>query len=212
MKTASFTKLAGGLIAAAALALQAHANPIVSGDINFIGGVVLGHNGTHPVNMASANQIYSVSAFVSNVPGDESGDYSPAVEGPTDPVTFSTPINFVTLESVSSLTVTPWWHFTSGGKTYSFSILGPVTVLVTPTHLDIDGNGIASITGFTSNDDATFDISIGRTGTSKLTFGNSTSVPGVPDSGSTALMIGLGLAGLGIGMIAQRRKLVKTAE
>jgi hypothetical protein len=158
-----------------------------------------------------ATTINSVSGKVQA--GSQDGDYSSVANGTA--VAFSTPLNFIALESVAPSTVTPWWSFTVGTTTYSFSIVGDVAVnqYVSggSSFLNISGTGDAAITGYATNDDASFDISIGKTGASKLTFGNSTSASAVPDSGTTALLIGLGLAGVGIGMIAERRMLAKSA-
>jgi hypothetical protein len=206
MKTASLTKLTCALVAASAfVALHANANPLVTGDIDFTGSVVLDHAIPH------ATTINSVSGKVQA--GSQDGDYSSVANGTA--VAFSTPLNFIALESVAPSTVTPWWSFTVGTTTYSFSIVGDVAVnqYVSggSSFLNISGTGDAAITGYATNDDASFDISIGKTGASKLTFGNSTSASAVPDSGTTALLIGLGLAGVGIGMIAERRMLAKSA-
>lgn len=206
MKTASLTKIACGLIAASAFAvLQASASPLFTGDINFLGSATL--NKAIP----NATTITKVTATVDGT--STTGDYS-AVPGGTA-VTFSTPLNFVTLETALPSTVTPWWTFTVAGKTYNFAIDGSVTVTQTKvganSQLDIDGSGTAWATGFAANDNTSFQLSIGKSGGSTLHFGDSTSAPGVPDSGTTALLIGLGLAGVGIGMVAQRRKLAKSA-
>ena len=221
MNTTSLSKVACGLLAASMLlVVRSKADPIVFGDINFeapAGGTVTGiglvANG---LQLKTATTILSVNAIVQA--GSQGGDYLAVPDGTA--VTFDTPLYFVALESAAPSTVTPWWTFTVGGLTYSFAIDGSVLVTSprSKTNLDINGVGTASITGFSPSDkvdpetDVNFDISIGTSGAS-LTFGDSTSIPtsAVPDSGTTALLIGLGLVGVGIGAIAQRRRLAKSA-
>jgi hypothetical protein len=205
MNTTSLTKLACGIAAASALlALHANADPIVVGDIDFTGSVAL----DNPIPGSSV--ITSVTGKVQS--GTQMGDYVGVPDN--TPVWFATPLSFVTLESVSPSTVTPWWKFTVGTTTYSFSIVGDVfahqSVAGDASFLDIAGSGDAAITGFATNDNATFDISIGKTGSADLTFGNSNAAtaPAVPDNGSTGLLIGLGLAGIGAGLVAQRKQLL----
>ena len=61
-------------------------------------------------------------------------------------------------------------------------------------------------TGFTPTP-GTWSITDTSTGKeTTFSFGADTAVP---DSGATALLIGLGLAGVAVGMIAQRRRLVR---
>jgi hypothetical protein len=209
MNTTSLTKLACGIAAASALlALHANANPLVTGDIDFTGSVTL----DNPIPGSSV--IMSVGGKVQA--GSQSGDYFGVPSGTA--VSFSTPLDFVALESVSPSTITPWWTFTVGTATYSFSIVGDVFVhqyvAGDGSFLDISGSGDAAITGYATNDNATFDISIGKTGSAALTFGdsNAATTPAVPDGGTTGLLIGLGLTGIGVGLVAQRKRLLTRAD
>jgi hypothetical protein len=94
--------------------------------------------------------------------------------------------------------------------TYSFTTLGPdVVTLSQNTHhvvtgIDIQGFAIANITGYAPNENGQYNIQIGTTG-GKIGFQVQNSAPEVPDQGATALLIGLGLAGIGLGIVASRR-------
>jgi len=192
------------LMLAAWGAIPAKATPIpVWGDVNFIGGVTLTTS-----NLATATTIKAVTAEVTNVPGQNDGDYSavPAL----DPVTFFTPLNFKALSTAPLTAVTPLWSFKVGTETYSFDITGPVDIAYQSKNIiDLNGTGIASATGLPSNAAATWALSINSVG-GKLTFGFETSVEDdVPDRGSTALLVGLGLTGVCLGLISRRRKAAK---
>jgi hypothetical protein len=193
MKTlTSFTTLAGALILAFSLSGNlAHATPI-DGTINFDGEAT-----TNSGNLATATSFTSIIGTM--VVPQETGSYAaiPAVT----PVTF-TPFTF------SAAGVTPLWTLTLAGITYSFNATSIVVDAQNANFLNISGTGIASITGYT-NTAGTWsitDTSVG--GSPTFTFGADSVVP---DSGITALLILLGLAGVGLGVLAQRRKLAQAA-
>jgi len=193
MKLSTLTKFSAALIISAALCGSlARATPI-SGTINF-DGVAKVNTG----NLLTATSFTSISG-VTVVPV-ESGNYTGTVG---DSVSF-TPFAF------SALSVSPLWSFWVGGTHYWFDASGKITVTQFAVgkldFLNVSGNGVAWETGF----DATpgvwsiTDTSAGKEST--FAFGADTTVP---DSGATALLIGLGLAGVAVGMIAQRRRLAK---
>lgn len=188
MKLTELTKIGSALIVSAALIASAKATPI-TGSINFDGVAKTNTN-----NLSSATAFTSISG-VTVVPF-ESGNYA----GTTGAAVTFTPFSF------SSVAVTPLWTFTIGAVTYSFDAVGPITIVTQNANfLNIQGSGWATETGF----DATQGTwSITDTAQGKITtftFGASSTVP---DSGATALLIALGLAGVAVGVVAQR-KLVK---
>jgi hypothetical protein len=190
---------AGAFLALAAFSANpAKANPVpVYGDIDFVGSTTLNTS-----KITTATVIKTVSAHVTDSSLDD-GDYASV---PTaEPVTVFAPIDYQALTTAPLSAVTPVWSFTVGTETYSFDITGPVDVVYKSANsLDLAGMGIASITGYESNAAASWEINIGTSG-GKLTFGFSTSAVRVPDRGTTALLIGIGLAAIGVGVLARRK-------
>lgn len=191
-KLSSLTTLASALFLAFSLSGNlAHATPI-DGTINFDGEAT-----TNSGNLATATSFTSIIGTM--VVPQETGSYAaiPAVT----PVTF-TPFSF------SAAGVTPLWTLTLAGITYSFNATSIVVDAQNANFLNISGTGIASITGDTSTAGtwSITDTSVG--GSPTFTFGADSVVP---DSGVTALLILLGLAGVGLGVLAQRRKLAPAA-
>ncbi len=182
MKLTQITKIGSLLVVSAALIATAKALPI-SGDINFDGVAT-----TNTGSLATATAFTSISG-VTVVPVED-GNYAGTTGAP---VTF-TPFSF------SAAGVTPLWTFTWGGITYSFDATSITIVSQKVGFLNLEGNGWAMETGF----DATAGTwSITDTGTkATVTFGSAATVP---DSGATALLIGLGLAGVAAGLVAQRK-------
>jgi hypothetical protein len=114
-----------------------------------------------------------------------------------NPPTASTPIN-------------PLWTFVSGGDTYSFDLSALHLDFASPTGLFLSGLGTAHITGpgLTYQDTSGhWDFSSQTLGLATFTFSSTTTVPNVPDGGSTALLLGGSL----LGLCAVGRKL-KTLE
>lgn len=189
MKLATLAKLSSVLILTIALV---KADPIIQGSINF-DGVATTNDGT----LATATSFTSISdTFV--FPGS-TGSYLtvPLFE----PVTF-TPFSF------SASGVTPLWTFTVGAVTYSFNATSIVVDGQSAGFLNLSGTGWASITGYETTE-GTWSITDTTTkkGSHIFTFGADSAT--VPDSSGTALLIGLGLAGVAVGMVAQRRRLAK---
>ena len=191
MKITSLTQAACGLVLAMALnAGVAKAAPI-SGSINFDGVAT-----TDTGNLSAATAFTSI--YGTAVVAGETGNYS-AIPTVT-PVTF-TPFSF------TAGGVTPLWTLTYGGLVYSFDATSIHVNAQNANFLNISGTGIANITGMTSTSGvwSITDTSVG--GGPIFTFGGDSAVSGVPDSGTTALLIVLGFAGIGMGLYAQRRKL-----
>jgi hypothetical protein len=196
MKTASITKLVSGLIIAAAFSAANLAKAdAVEGTINFDGVATL--NGSAN-GIGTAATAFSTITNVIVAPQSQSGDYSSVPDG-YSPVTFKT-------FSFDAAGVTPLWTFTFDGLTYSFDATSVNMIANTPADsVTLYGAGTASITGLT---DATgiWDMTVSGNGSTNFTFGEANTVP---DNGTTALLIGLGVAGVGLGVITQRRKFAK---
>ncbi len=105
----------------------------------------------------------------------------------------------------ASTPVNPLWSFVSGGLTYSFSLLNISSVtFVDDTFLLIQGNGNVDITGAGSLYDETAanwsftitDTSGGSSGS--FVFGFADSNTAAPDGGTTVMLLGAALTGLGL--------------
>jgi hypothetical protein len=170
---------------AAAFGLCGHlqAGPI-TGSINFDG-----IDTTNTGKLGNASSLATITQ-TSTYP-QELGSYAPVPAG--TPVTF-TPF------SLTAAGVTPLWTFTSGGLTYSFDATSIAIVDQSNGFLDLSGNGMASITGFTSTP-GTWSITDTAVGNERtFAFGEETNIdsPTVPDSGMTALLLGLGLGAIAL--------------
>lgn len=168
------------------VAVTAKAVPI-NGEITFTGGtIVLGDAGGATVTDATAaTQIkgYTGTQSVNTT----SGDYV----GATGTVTFST-FHF------TAPGVLPLWTLSVGPTTYSFDATSIVNNTTLSNFLNLSGSGVAHITGLESTI-GVWSLTATTTSTT-FTFGSSTSVP---DGGTTALLLGASLLGLGL---AARRK------
>jgi hypothetical protein len=191
MKLSTFTHIGVGLLLALGANL-ARATPI-NGSINFDGTATVDTG-----NLATATAFTSIAnAFVD--PGTQTGSYS-AVPNFTA-ATFNA-------FSFSASSVTPLWTFTVGGITYSFSATS-ISVMTprTSSFLNLSGTGIASITGFTDTA-GTFTVTDTGNGPT-FTFGQGTIVAGVPDSGTTAMLIALGFAAVGFSVWVRRDRMIR---
>jgi hypothetical protein len=81
---------------------------------------------------------------------------------------------------------------------WSFDLGNSVNNSADDTHLAIDGTGTLKGTGF-ADTPGVFSLTTQRTGgTAQTTFTFSASTTAVPDGGASALLIGMGLLGLGV--------------
>ena len=184
MKLVSLATLGSGLFAILALcATPVKATP-VQGSINFDGEAT-----TNTGSLATATAFTSITGtFVD--PATQTGVFA-SVPNYT-PVTF-TPFSF------SASGVTPLWTFTIGSTTYSFDATSIVVETQNSTFLNIEGSGVAHVTGYT---DAVGTWSITDTGNGpNFTFGEGTNVP---DGGATVVLMALGLGAIALGAYARR--------
>lgn len=173
------------LVAAAVLALgtslASFAGPI-SGEIYFAGV------GTLDSTAATATSV-TFSPNVTIYDEISTGDYSGLAAGTT--ATFAN-FNFGAAGTVGALAVNPLWSFIDGGKSYSFSLLSLTLNEISGSQRNLEGWGVASITGF---DDTHGFWSMSTSGrTTNVSFSSYSSVP---DGGATAVLLSLGLVGMG---------------
>jgi hypothetical protein len=201
MKSASLTKILFGIAIASALTANLAKANLIYGDIAFTGGTV-----TYPGTQKMSNATGFKAIVGATVQGTSTGSYSAVTAGTA--VTFK-PFSF------TAASVTPLWTFNFGGLTYSFDATSVTLVSQSKEFITLDGNGWADITkiggasdGYTATA-GTWSFVVTAQGKSSATWAAATDIPQVPDTGATALLIGLGLSGVGLMAVAQRRKLVK---
>ena len=189
MKTNLLRRLGGGSVVLIALGfgLAAEGQSAISGSIAFVGGATL--NG--PISTATAfTSIFGPSG--SGTPVVLAGYQSDAYASVPD----NTPTTYFNVFTFNPPQATPFplWGLTAGGVTYTFQVTSATVPLQNQFFLDIQGNGVASITGgSTSYFDTTGAWRITSTGVGSVpvfTFGADATVP-VPEPSSLVLLLGL---------------------
>ncbi len=179
-------------LGAVALALSvgvAKAGPI-SGSIDFYATTP---PKTDTGNLSTATAFTSITGTYVQV--GATGSYA-GLDG--DAVTFKTPLVFS--QTGSNLL----WTIATGSGTYTFdetSIVVHHGMIDGVKFLNIAGTGVAYWDG-TDASSGTWSITDTTTGGAGFTFSASTTVP---DSGTTALLIALGLGAIGAGLFVQKR-------
>ncbi len=183
--------------AAAILAATTQINAgLISGEINFDGSATLDKN------LATSSSIISFQGVTIGY-DTQTGAYNTGIDGA--PATF-TPFSF---ESNGNPSLSPnpvtVWSFQNGGVDYSFKLTSITAYTVTgttfPSFLNIEGSGVASITGY-QNTPGDFTLTVTGLKT-HVTFAASTGVrnsgnPPVPEPSSWALISGFGLVSFGL--------------
>lgn len=189
------TKYTLSMLAAGAVALSlvpgAQAVPI-TGSLNFEDGTVQ-LNG--PINSAT-EVTFTSTAIVNNAPlVQPTGAF--AGSGGTTVTFFPSTITFS--PALSPNPVSPLWTFNYNGLTYSFSLTSITSSVGVGPSLNLAGDGIITITGPGSTYDATvgnWTFSTTGSGTTDYTFGFVAGDSAVPEAGTTAILLGMGLIGL----------------
>lgn len=188
----SLAKLTLSLIAASAFTGASFAVPIV-GEINLnSNGVVTLFNTVGPAGPATPNNADALSFPLALDFSVQAGSGTFATFNPG----MGTMTDFAFNPTLSPSPVAPLWAITSGAGTgFSFT-LNAITLVdqATPGFLNLGGNGAFSGPGF----DTTLGAwSFTVTTTGSLFTWTSGNVANAPDGGTTALLLGLGLLGLG---------------
>jgi hypothetical protein len=169
----------------------------ISGTIDMVGVATLDNP-----DLGLATRVTATS-FVAVTPGTTQGAY---LGTDFDSVTFS-----AFGWNPASTPVNPLWIFTDSGTgfTYKFSLASVSVAHQDSTFLNLTGVGTAEITGSGSPYDATtgtWSFTITHQGTSPTAkFGFVSSNTSVPDSGMTLLLLGMGLAGLGVFAVSRKQ-------
>jgi hypothetical protein len=156
----------------------------------------------------SATVVAGVTTFTPSNPWDTiytSGDYSGVPLG-TDATKSPIAYTGTGLGATLVAPVTPEWTFTlggPGGTVYSFNLTTLTSALTSAGSVSMSGVGVAHIDGF-EDTVATWSLQGTGNGFSFEAAAQSTSAFGerVPDGGTTAALLGVGILGLG----ALRRK------
>jgi hypothetical protein len=180
-------------------AIAAHAQPI-SGTINFTGGAVL--NGSLETATTFTSYFGNGVSLPTVLGGSQTGDYQFVPAGTQvmlDPFSFD-PFN------PSSVVSIPLWSFSVNATKYSFTATSIFVVQQSPHFLNIEGAGIASITGF-ADTPATWSFTDTGSGAGpSFNFGGSMAV--VPEPSITPLATALPLLGCALLGIRRRFRLV----
>jgi hypothetical protein len=204
MKTSSLSKLAFGLVLVAALGINSAKATLISGTISFDGVASTNTNDlANATSFTGYNLVAGGPAGVFDAGGTGTYALIPAfTDGSYSNFTFASSPNV----AVGPTSVIPLWTISAGGVTFSFDATAVTSVSQGQSFLNITGLGTATtnLLGYTDTP-GSFTITDTTSGT-VITFGSTVTTP-LPDSGATSMMIALGLAGLGMGLVAQRRKL-----
>jgi hypothetical protein len=180
------------VIASLSLSLSVRAGPIGGGAISFSGTSTI--NGT---SFVTATEFTSFENVVVGAPSALSGAYT----GTSGAAVTMSP--FIWAPPTASTPVSPLWTFVSGGDTYSFDLGVLHEDYASPTGLLLSGLGTAHITGpggLLETATGNWDFSAQTLGLATFTFSSTTSIPtqSVPDGGTTVVLLGASLLGLGL--------------
>lgn len=188
-------KLILGFVITAFIAGQAAEAIMVNGSIEFAGNnELLNNTGPDTGNMdVDADAVDFGLAIVSAASGSFSAIPAGIIGG--TPATF-TDFSFGELGTVGPLSVTPLWMVTYGDFDYSFALTAITSNALGSGQRTLAGVGEVSIVSNNQAVKSPYEVSIGSWEFSQsgdLTF---TAASNVPDSGASAVLLGLGLLGL----------------
>jgi hypothetical protein len=188
--------LIGGAVAAfIAFSANVQAIPSITGSINFENGTAT-LNATDP-SAATAILSFGGTTIVNPALGvAPTGSYlglgSTAVTGGE----IGTGVGGFTFSpSLSPTPINPLWSFVVGGITYDFILQTVTSSIGAGDTLDLGGTGLLQITGF---QDTQGTWSFSTAGSGPTTFGFTAGNAAVPDGGTTVLLLGAALSGLGL--------------
>jgi hypothetical protein len=187
--------LIGGAVAAfIAFSATVQATSI-TGSINFEGGTI-DLNG--PISTATTITAFGGFSIVNGnagvaPTGSFAGTQGSAVTFAGAPLVFSPSSSYVDNPVL--------WTFTFGGNIYSFDLTSVVSSVGVGPSLNLAGSGILTISGGVYTPTAgTFSLSATGAGSGPLneTFGFTAGNSAVPDGGTTVMLLGVALSGLGL--------------
>lgn len=162
-----------------AFATRAFALPI-TGALDIAGGATL-----DTASLATATQVLTFSNVVVTAGGVTPGSVLDSTINPGDSVAMSSPWAFV-------LGIPALWSV--GG--FTFDLISSAIVYQSVDFLNVKGTGFITGNGFDQTDATWFFSSQGTGDNADFSFSATTvSAQGVPDGGTTALLLGLGLVG-----------------
>jgi len=176
------------------LSESVQALPTITGNIQFTGGVTVNTGNLTTATAISSYSSLSVQAFA------ETGSYLPLNLGGgvgqngITALSF-TPFSFGGNVLGPSNPLIPLWTVTLSGITYSFDANSVTIATQNSGFLNLTGTGTAHITGF---QDTAGTWTITDTGSSGPTFTFGASSTAVPDGGTTMVLLGAALSGLGL--------------
>jgi hypothetical protein len=116
--------------------------------------------------------------------------------------TFGAPVTWGAFTWPSNVPVNPLWTFTFGGNTYSFDLAHVTVSSQSNFFLNLLGSGTLHATGFDDTPGLwSFSISNptgGPHANFQFTFQNSQTAAGVPDGGTTVMLLGSALTVIGL--------------
>lgn len=123
--------------------------------------------------------------------GSQSGDYGAI---PDATVATWTPFTF----APGPASISPLWNLNYNGINYSFAATSMIVNSATPALVDIEGAGIAHITGYDDTLGTWTVRSTPDSGSLSFSFDASTTASGaaVPDGGTTFLLLGMALVAM----------------
>ncbi len=177
-------KLAGALLLALTVSSVGLANPIITGGVTFLG------IGTMDSSLAASTTLLTASASV----GSSSGTFL------TNGVVFG-----------NAVAITTPWTFNSGAHAslwsvggFTFDLTSSSIVTQNSTFLNVVGSGVINHTGYDATS-GTWSFTVpGDDASGTFTFAAASH--GVPEGGSTALLVGLSLVSLSLITLRRKRK------
>ena len=212
MKITFIKTLTGALLVAAMLLGTSAKAGALYGGISFNGAATVNNSsGVVTTNLYAATAIATVTTLSGStmVPGatviGDSGMFTSVTLGTiAQYLPGSLPWTFESAVNTPLVLGGPLELWTVGGFTFDATAVTLVSQNTDGSFLNIKGNGYAT-DGSGDKGYGTWTITDTSDGTT-VTFGSTNAVP---DSGSTALLIAMGAAAVAMGLVAQRRRLVK---
>ncbi len=126
------------------------------------------------------------------VGGAPSGTYAGVADGQA--VSMANPVVFA---PTPVLPVSPLWTFTIGTTTYDFNLKSLSVGPISANSIQLDGSGTLQVTGY-DDTPGIWILNASTFGSDTFTFESSNAAAGVPDGGTTVLLLGVSLTSLAL--------------